>query len=403
MRLVDVQLVREPHTTSLVGRLEGPGDAPVRELFFRAPADGALPLGVSGDPFLAALLVPAMVAGATLEIDAPVSRRLLRRIGQIQDVLTCWYPERHRIDVVAPVRAASLTPVEGARGVGAFFSGGVDSCYTLIKSHLGWPSLADPITHLVFVKGFDATLANADGLGASAMHLQRIAAEYGRALITIETNLRDVAVAPWGEMFHGPALAAVAHCLAPGLHTMLIPASYTYDELGMPWGSHPMLDELWSSESMHVVHDGAEASRIGKLDALIHHAPRLVDRLRVCWAGNAGGPTNCGRCRKCIRAMIVLGALGYLGKTPSFPAELPANYARRYGPEDVTVLPKILAYARATGDSALVRALERRLRALIWKAGIRQLLRSHPLGAGVLDMRAALRRRLAAQRRGGTP
>jgi hypothetical protein len=105
------------------------------------------------------------------------------------------------------------------------------------------------------------------------------------------------------------------------------------------------------------------------LDALIRHAPGLIDRLRVCWAGNAGGPTNCGRCRKCIRAMIVLRALGHLGNTPSFPGEQPTGYANRYGAEDLTMLPKIIAYARASGDTTLVRALERRLRALIWKAG----------------------------------
>jgi hypothetical protein len=116
MCLVDVRLIREAHATSLVGRLELPGVAAARELFFRTSADAALPLGVSGDPFLAALLVPAMVAGATLEIEAPVSRRLLRRISQIQDVLTCWYPECHRIDVVAPTRRASTQPWPTLKG-----------------------------------------------------------------------------------------------------------------------------------------------------------------------------------------------------------------------------------------------------------------------------------------------
>jgi hypothetical protein len=86
--------------------------------------------------------------------------------------------------------------------------------------------------------------------------------------------------------------------------------------------------------------------------------------------------------------MIVLRALGHLGNTPSFPGELPPGYANRYGAEDFTVLPKIIAYARASGDTTLVRALERRLRALIWKAGVRDLLRSHPFTAGVLDVRA---------------
>ena len=76
--------------------------------------------------------------------------------------------------------------------MGAFFSGGVDSCYTLVKSRLGLPSVADPITHLIFVKGFDAPLAEAVGLAASEARLREVARRYDCAVIAVETNLRYV-------------------------------------------------------------------------------------------------------------------------------------------------------------------------------------------------------------------
>ena len=38
----------------------------------------------------------------------------------------------------------------------------------------------------------------------------------------------------------------------------------TYAHLG-PLGSHPLLDPLWSSEDVELVHDGCEATRLDKL------------------------------------------------------------------------------------------------------------------------------------------
>jgi hypothetical protein len=399
LRLLDVQLVPEGDHVSLVGWLEHPGTTAVTKVFFRFPADLAPMVGVSADPFLAALLVPAFFGGYALAIDLPVSQRLLRRTTQIQDVLTTWYPACRPIEITAATRRpAPSDRTAGERGVGSFFSGGIDSCYTLIKNHLGWPGVADPITHLIFVKGFDATLAEAEGLAQSEEHIRTLAAQYGRALVVVETNVRDVLEAPWGEMYHGAALAAVGLSLAPGLGTVLIPSSYSYEELGRPWGSHPMLDELWSTEAVQFIHDGSEATRIGKLAALVTHAPSLVDQLRVCYTDARGGPQNCGTCLKCVRTMVLLRAVGHLGKTSSFPAELPSGYAQFYNPCDRVILRHILHYARAGDDTELVAAFEARTRVLEWKERLPTLLRSHPIGAAVLDTRVALVRRWRTRR-----
>jgi hypothetical protein len=391
MRLLDVRLAREGDRAALVGRIEG-ASRPATEVVFRYPAEYAPAGEPSADPFLAALLVPALVAGEPLVLDPPVSPRLLRRTATVQDILTTWYPARRRIPVTAPVRTAAPGDAARGRGVGAFFSGGVDSCYTLVKSRLGLPSAADPITHLIFVKGFDAPLAEAEGLAQSEARLREVAARYGCAFIAVETNLRDVLSAPWAEMYHGSALAAVGLALAPVLGTVLIPSSYDYREL-MPHGSHPLLDELWSTETTDFLHDGCEVNRVDRLALLVRQAPELVDQLRVCWEGSHGGPANCGRCGKCVRTMVMLRAMGHLGRTPSFPSELPADYTRHYGPDRRNFLQQSLDQACRTGDPELVRALAGRARMLDRQAGLRLLLRSSRLGAAVLDATAALRRR----------
>ena len=392
MRLVEVRVAREGDRVALVGRVE-PAGRPATELFFRFPAEYAPAGEPSADPFLAALLVPALVAGEPLVLEPPVSPRLLRRTATVQDILTTWYPARRRIQVTAPVRSG--VPAAGAgrgQGVGAFFSGGVDSCYTLVKSRLGLPSAADPITHLIFVKGFDAPLAEAAGLAASEARLRDLAREYDCRFIAVETNLRDVLSAPWAEMHHGSALAAVGLALAPVLGTVLIPSSYDYLEL-IPHGSHPLLDELWSTETTDFLHDGCEVNRVDRLALLVRHAPALVDRLRVCWEGSHGGPVNCGHCGKCVRTMVILRSLGHLGATPSFPSELPADYARSFTPEHRVYLDQVIDHAHMVGDAELVRGLTRQARLLDRTRGFRLALRSQPLGAAVLDLRAALLRR----------
>jgi hypothetical protein len=391
MRLLDVRLAREGERVALIGRIE-PAGRPATEVVFRYPAEYAPAGEPSADPFLTALLVPALVVGEPLLLEPPVSPRLLRRTVTVQDILTTWHPARRRIPVTAPVRPAAPGGAARGRGVGAFFSGGVDSCYTLVKSRLGLPSAADPITHLIFVKGFDAPLAEAVGLAASEARLREVAGRHGCAFIAVETNLRDVFSAPWAELYHGSALAAVGLALAPVLGTVLIPSSYDYQEL-MPHGSHPLLDELWSTETTDFLHDGCEVNRVDRLALLVRHAPTLVDQLRVCWEGSRGGPVNCGRCGKCVRTMVMLRALGHLGRTPSFPSELPADYTRNYGPDRRNFLQQNLDQARRTGDPELVRALAGRARMLDRQLGLRLVLRSLPLGVALLDARAALRRR----------
>ncbi len=392
MRLVDVRLVRDADRLALVGRVQRRAGGATFELFFRFPADAEPLVATSADPFLAALLVPALFRGEPLTIDPPVSARLLRRTIRVQDILTMWYPQFHRVDVDATTRPpASAAALSRARGVGAFFSGGVDSCYTLMKSHHGWPSLADRITQLVFVKGFDAPLEETAALAESEAHLRRLAERYGCELIAVETNLRAELDVPWAELHLGAALAAVGLSLGRGLGCVLISSTHDYGTMGLPHGSHPLVDELWSTEEVEIIHDGCETTRVGKLAAIAAHEPALLAELRVCWEGARGGPRNCGRCGKCIRTATMLRAIGRLGVTAGFPPVLPRDYASHFDQEP-ELLADVLVHARTIGDTALIRTLERHERTRRRRAGVREMLRAVPLTASLLDARAALHR-----------
>ena len=95
------------------------------------------------------MVLPAMVTGSRLLIDRPVSPKFLENLGVVQDIFSVWQPWLEPLDIVAPDEA----PPAASRGkrVGALFTGGVDSFYTLIKHQR-------EITDLVFVHGYDIPL-----------------------------------------------------------------------------------------------------------------------------------------------------------------------------------------------------------------------------------------------------
>jgi len=88
-----------------------------------------------------------------------------------------------------------------------------------------------------------------------------------------------------------------------------------------PSGSHPLLDPLWSTESVGIVNDGAEATRIQKIQWQIARSDVALRHLRVCWE-NQDSDYNCGRCEKCIRTMVNLEIAGVLKQCLSFDRPL---------------------------------------------------------------------------------
>ncbi len=100
----------------------------------------------AAEPFLAAALLPAMIRGEALEIDSrlTVSPKLLRNLALLQEIHHCWNPAFK----IIPIEAATSPSSVLNSGSISFFSGGVDSMYTLLKS-------LREIDYLVFIQGFD--------------------------------------------------------------------------------------------------------------------------------------------------------------------------------------------------------------------------------------------------------
>ncbi len=329
----------------------GPEGAP-RQVTFRTPVAAA-----EGDLLVPLALLPAMTAGGRLRVADPVSPRLLAAVPEITGVVGTfdrygWGLGLEPVVVEAPARVPD--PPAGSRGVACFFSGGVDSTFTVRANR-------KDLTALVFVHGFDVALRDAPLRRAVSRELRSAAAALDLPLVEVETDLRAFAdeLLPWST-YHGAALAAVAHLLAPLASTFLVPASDTYATLSA-LGSHPLLDHLWSSEEVSVVHDGCDASRFDKVRTFgADDGPDPLSWLRVCWK-NPDGAYNCGRCGKCVSTMVALRVAGLLERAATFPRRLDLA---RVAALDLSAPGSLLLWTRyvrdleASGDDpALARAI----------------------------------------------
>jgi hypothetical protein len=183
-----------------------------------------------------------------------------------------------------------------------FFTGGVDSFYTLIRR--------PDVELLIYVHGFDIALHRTDARDQVSRLLADVSTSTGKRVIELESDLRRTLdpLADWGSHVHGAALASTALLLTSLHDRVYIPSTHSYADLG-PWGSHPAIDPLWSTEAVQVVHDGAEASRFEKIRTIAQH-PVALRNLRVCWQETSF--LNCSACEKCLRTMTSLEILGVL-------------------------------------------------------------------------------------------
>lgn len=358
-----VRVERRATEVLLSCRLRAPDGALPPELWFRFPADVGAFVEAIGDPFLPPLLLYCMKAGVPLVIEADVSAMLLAAVRPVQDIYCLWAAEKGprltRVDVTA---GTTVRPRHGSASA-AFFSCGVDSFYTLLRNVQRYPAGDSRfIRELVLVHGFDIALADGALFEQVEVHAQKAADHFGKRLTSVATNIRAVTeVVDWALYGHGAALAAVGLVLGGLAHTIFIPATSAFVDL-KPWGSHPALDPLWSTEQVEFVNDGGEARRAEKVRS-IASSDAALQSLRVCWE-NPQGAYNCGRCEKCLRTMIELRHCGAIQRAVQFPNRIePADVERLTIPEDcLKHWRRMLDRREELASRELVVAIEQALR-----------------------------------------
>ncbi len=352
--------------------------------WFEVPDKYAGFLSSSGNPWLACLLPLAATLGEPLRLCRPVDAGLLSNVQELMRIWKCWYPHLTVVPIEAEVLVASEAPA--ASRTAAFFSGGVDSFFTVLRhDDRSAAKNGNPIDDLLSVWGFDVPLTNAEAFRHIRGVLREAAADLGKDFIDVATNLRDTRwrETNWGFLSHNCGLAGVGLALERGYASVFIASAGGYRDL-LPWGSHVLTDPLLSTSRTRFIHDGAEFDRIEKTEFVAGSAVALR-ALRVCWKSTDG--SNCCACNKCYRTMITLELFGALRRCGEFGSgRLNMDAVERIYSEfyyDVDCYRDIRALALRKGRADIARAIEQSLQTSMRVGRVLRILRSwqgNPLG-----------------------
>ncbi len=251
-------------------------------------------------------LIPSLLTKRKLEIDQPVCKTWLANAHKIMAFLDeSWGAPPIEI------RANSLEiNVPPSKGKGLFFSGGVDSFYTLL-------SIEKP-DFLIYIESFDVPSDEVNRARIARERLCRVAATIGAKPITISTNIKKHPTFKQQRFAdtHASVLAAAGHMLAPHLGSVTIAPSWHKGHHAV-YGSHWQLDPLWSSSRVKVIHGDNTEKRRARVFAIA--GEKLVqENLHVCFEN-----TNCSRCAKCIRTMVELHQAKQLSNFKVFDQSIP--------------------------------------------------------------------------------
>lgn len=320
------------------------------EAWFQLPAGSKTDEDAAVDAFFVIGLILAVGSDGLLEMEQDVSQRLLFNAESAQNILLGWYPKQLvPAQLSVPPRSNDKAPL--LERTVTCFTGGVDSFDTLIRND-------QDVDALLYVHGFDISLHRTEIREATSGHLRDVAKMTGKELIEVSTNVRRFLnlAGKWPTVTHGAALSSVGHLLGGQFGRQLIPASHTYTDT-FAWGSHPLLDHLWSSNRLSIVHDGAGSTRVRKTQRLADH-PAARRHLRVCWQNT--GKYNCGRCDKCVRTMTALSITGVLPEFETFDSELPISSIRQLkisGISSLSFVQENLDYAEEHGATEIAATL----------------------------------------------
>ena len=272
-------------------------------------------LDLSGNPFVPTLLLLAGVLGESLRLEAPVSPLLISNTPKACELFRSWW-DIAPVPIEAQAVAAERQPGDGTA---LFFTRGVDSWFSALRGTAN--GLPKRLSHLLYAPDLDRHYT--PPMRRLALRLTREAAAcIDLPLIPISHNGRILLdrFVNW-ERSHGGVLAGIGLALGGWIANVVVASSHDANHL-IPWGSHPDLDPLWSTERTNIRLDGAEVTRTGKVIA-IAASSIAPSRLKVCWRADI--EANCGRCEKCVRTQCALAIAGALERAPVFLHPLTAR------------------------------------------------------------------------------
>ena len=279
------------------------------------------------DPFLLSSLLAGMYFREDIRVKGPISPRLAYSLTEYQHLLHSRFPNQLQLVKIDydHIARSKMNP----KHVGASFSGGVDSQFTLWK-HLprNQPNQAFRVSHVVFIQGFDFLHSEQDAYQQAAAAYRKSLETEGIELIPLATNIGSLSHHRLSlSQIYGPYITSVGLALGGGVKRYLVPSSGDYEFLKkMAYSADPMMDSRLSTDTTLIIHHGSTHKRVEKVAEIVDWAVAQTT-LFVCLNRPQNGPAlNCSRCEKCSRTMIPIYALGKLPKFNRFQKPYTKNH-----------------------------------------------------------------------------
>ena len=269
------------------------------------------------------MLFPAMQYGEDIYISGCVSKKLLFNLNNyVVALLLAFSPSCKKIEIFSD--ETSMEQFHGG-AIGTGFSGGIDSFCTIYERFEREDSPEYKINSLLFlnVGSHGGDLQDRQEFAQKKFferytYLKKYTDEIGLDFIPLDSNLHTFH--PWGHQ--------KTHTLTSMAGVLLLQANYSkyyyassgvnyadmltnannYKDLDIGEFCDPILLPLLSTESLELILDGCQYSRVDKFLRIINYEP--VSRyLNVCVSMD-GTYENCSICSKCCRTLMTIGFLG---------------------------------------------------------------------------------------------
>ncbi len=250
------------------------------------------------DSFVVALLPLAFRTKQDIICEHALSAQLHYQLSQYYiNIISKYHTDKHLFSISAPL-AYDLLPSKAA--VGAGFSGGVDSMYTLATHG---KNSTYPITHLATlnVGSFEEKVETPALFRLSYERLQPFANSMGLKAVWLNTNFHLALQEPllYVELFRHTAGALALqklfsiylHASSKSIATFSVANQKTFSAHGF------LADTMLSTQNCSIYPSGFEIPRIEKQQYLYNYAPSY-EWLHPCIMG-VMGDKNCGKCLKC--------------------------------------------------------------------------------------------------------
>ena len=367
MRLVGVEQKpspTQPGHVRLSGRIELAKDD-LRTVWYEVSERFADGFSETANPWLVVMLPYALERGGEIHVDLPADPLLVENLRGVVATWCAWNPSYLKpVEIVAKPAPMTFVPTRSA----SFFSGGIDSWFTALRYS---DKVEVPVGHvddLITVWGFGIELSAPAEFQAHVDSLRSAATALHKTLVPVTTNLKPFSDSPWrhhwGSLTHGAGLASVALALERRWSAAILGSTYSFDVVH-PWGSHPMIDVLFSTTRTRLVHDGAAFTRLEKTE-LIASFELALNNLQVCSA--SGSSRNCCNCEKCYRTMVTLDLIGALDRCSRFPGQYTVNLLAKTYIDNVSKYfwPEIAALAIKRSRTDVAAAIQASFRRSLW-------------------------------------